>query len=184
LPLDVPVVVYLGVMSSYQGIDLLLDSIVRLKQSGTQTRFLIMGFPEKRYRARAESLGIADMITFTGKIDYSDAPLFLSAGDLAVSPKLSLTEANGKLFNYMACALPVVAFDTPVNREVLGDTGRYARYGDVDDLADQIAILLGDDQARRSRSEAVRRKAVQEHAWHTRAAMLVEHVYTPLLRRS
>ena len=66
---------------------------------------------------------LSDMIHFTGKVDYAHAPLMLSAADIAVTPKLSPTEANGKIFNYMACGLPVVAFDTPVNREVLGDTG-------------------------------------------------------------
>lgn len=29
----------------------------------------------------------------------------------------------------MAVGLPIVCFDTPVNREILGDTGVYAEFG-------------------------------------------------------
>jgi glycosyltransferase involved in cell wall biosynthesis len=171
---DVPVVAYLGIMNAYQGTDLLLDVIALLKAQGVRVHFLVMGFPRERYQVAAAAKGISDMITFTGKIDYKDAPLFLSAADLAVSPKLSLTEANGKLFNYMACALPVVVFDTPVNREILGDTGNYARLGDSADFAERIAALLADRGGLKGQGERVRVKAVSEHSWQARGAQLTE----------
>lgn len=177
---DVPVVAYLGIMSTYQGTDLMLDTIALLKSRGVRAHFLVMGFPHERYLAAAEARGISDMTTFTGKIDYNDAPLFLSAADLAVSPKLSLTEANGKLFNYMACALPVVVFDTPVNREILGDTGAYARLGDSADFAERIAALLADLDGLKGQGELVRAKAVSEHSWQARGARLAE-VYRVLV---
>ncbi len=171
---DIPLVAYLGVLSRYQGIDLLLDSISLLKGEWVKAHFLIMGFPCEHYKDAAEARGIGDMITFTGKIDYQDAPLLLSAADISVTPKLSPTEANGKVFNYMACGIPVIAFDTPVNREVLGDTGIYARYGDARDLATKITALLSDPEAIRSHGERVREKAVREHSWTARGKALVE----------
>jgi glycosyltransferase involved in cell wall biosynthesis len=172
------VVAYLGILSRYQGTDLLLDCIEQLKQDGIKAFFLIMGFPEERYRAEAR--GLSGMILFTGKVDYKDAPLMLSAADIAVTPKLSPTEANGKIFNYMACGLPVVAFDTPVNREVLGDTGIYASYGDAQDLAAKITVLVADSESRASISEQVRNKALREHSWNSRGKLLSE-VYRTIL---
>lgn len=171
---DIPVVAYLGLLNQYQGTDLLLDCISILKANQTKVHFLIMGFPCERYRDTAKSLGISDMISFTGKVDYRDAPLFLSAADITVTPKLSLTEANGKLYNYMACGLPVICFDTPVNREALGDTGIYARYGDASDLAAKIADLLHDQEARSLFARRVREKAVLEHSWNARGKTLAE----------
>ena len=174
IPANIPVVAYLGILSRYQGSDLLLDCISILKAREIQAHFLIMGFPCERYKSAAIARGISDMITFTGKIEYSSAPLLLSAADIAISPKLSLTEANGKLFNYMACALPTVVFDTPVNREVLGDTGVYARYGEAQDMADKIINLLQDHETRRLSSKRTREKAVREHSWKARGRRLVE----------
>lgn len=174
IPADIPVVAYLGVLSRYQGSDSLLDCIALLKAEQIKAHFLIMGFPCEQYRSAATARGISDMITFTGKIEYTAAPLLLSAADIAVSPKLSLTEANGKLFNYMACGLPTVVFDTPVNREVLGDTGIYARYGDAPDMAAKIVELLQDHEAGRSSSIRIRDKAVREHSWKARGSSLIE----------
>jgi len=104
----------------------------------------------------------------------------LSAADIAVTPKLSPTEANGKIFNYMACGLPVVAFDTPVNREVLGDTGIYASYGDARDLAAKIAALAADSETRAGLSKCVHDKALREHSWSSRG-MLLSEVYQTVL---
>lgn len=174
IPLDIPVVAYLGVLSRYQGTDLLLDCIKHLKTGNIMARFLIMGFPCERYKSAAEALGISDMVSFTGRIDYSEAPLLLSAADIAVTPKLSATEANGKLFNYMACGLPVVAFDTPANREVLGETGIFAAYGDAHDMAARIAPLIQDRELRQIYAERVRAKALAEHSWQSRVKALVE----------
>ena len=47
-------------------------------------------------------------------------------GDIGIAPKISATEGSGKLLAYMAASLPVVAFDTPVHREYLGNMGLYA----------------------------------------------------------
>ena len=139
-----------------------------------------MGFPEERYQSEARARSLSKMILFTGKVDYKDAPLMLSAADIAVTPKLSPTEANGKIFNYMACGLPVVAFDTPVNREVLGDTGIYTRYGDAHDLAAKIAALVADSELRAGISKQVRDKALREHSWNSRGKQLSE-VYRTIL---
>lgn len=174
------VVTYLGILSRYQGTDLLLDCIEQLKRDGIKVIFLIMGFPEEQYRSEARARGLSEMIHFTGKVDYKEAPLLLSAADIAVTPKLSLTEANGKIFNYMACGLPVVAFDTPVNREVLGNTGIYARYGDAGDMAAKIADLYAVSETRSFFSKQVRSKAVREHSWNSRGKQLFE-VYRSIL---
>lgn len=169
---QVPLVVFLGVLNRYQGIDLLLSAMVILKAKGSPVRFLVMGFPDEGYREKARELGVDDMVTFTGRIDYGKAPACLSAGDMAVSPKISLTEANGKLFNYMACGLPTVVFDTPINREILGDAGVYARFGDAADLADRIEALAADAAGRDRLGQQVRDRAEKEHSWRARGEQL------------
>lgn len=180
LPHDRPVVAFLGVMNRYQGVDLLLEVVKILQGRGVPAHFLLMGFPDERYRQLAGEMGVADLITFTGRIDYRDAPSCLAAADVAVSPKISLTEANGKLFNYLACGLPTLVFDTPINREILGDAALYARFGDPADFADRLEGLLTDTKLRSDLARQGRERAVTEHSWQSRGARLMA-VYRRLL---
>jgi glycosyltransferase involved in cell wall biosynthesis len=179
LPMDKPVAVFLGVLNRYQGMDILLEVIRIIREKGLSLHFLVMGFPEEKYRRLAEEAGIADQITFTGRIDYSKAPYCLSAGDIALSPKISLSEANGKLFNYMACALPTVVFDTPINREILGDAGVYAKYADAADFAAGIETLVRDEKKRLELGRMSRERAEKEHSWEARGREL-ECIYREL----
>ena len=176
LPMDRPIAVFLGVLNRYQGVDILLEVIRKIREKGMPLHFLVMGFPEEKYRWMAEEAGIADLITFTGRIDYSKAAFYLSAGDIAVSPKISLSEANGKLFNYMACSLPTVVFDTPINREILGEVGVYAAYADAMDFANKIETLIKDEKQRLDLAGMGRAKAEREHSWEARGKEL-EGIY-------
>lgn len=180
LPNDRPVVAFLGLFNRYQGLDLLMDAIRMLKERGTKVHFLLMGFPDERYRQLAADMNLTGMITFTGKIDYKSAPDYLRAADLAISPKISLTEANGKLFNYLACGLPCLVFETPVNREILADSGVYARFGDAVDFAEKLAELAADPQRLQLLGRIGREKAVAEYSWQARGAQL-QQIYRNLL---
>lgn len=178
---DLPLVVYLGLLNRYQGTDLLLQAALLLKERKCTFHLLLMGFPDEGYRTLAEQLKLAGFVTFTGRVDYAEAPLLLSAGDLAVSPKLSTTEANGKLLNYMACGVPTVCFDNPVNRELLGDDGIYAAPGSAFELARCIEQALSDRGEGLQRGQRLRQRAREEHSWKRRAEEL-ELLYYRLLK--
>lgn len=166
VPADRPVVVYLGLLAPYQGITHLLRAAAEVRRRGRDAFFLIMGYPGlDQYQAEAEELGLTDHVRFTGRVPYDLAPEYLALGDLAVSPKMSETEGNGKLLNYMAVGLPTVTFDTPVAHEILGDLGVYAQTGDVASLADHLDHLLRDEPERRDLGRRLRRRAIDEFSW-------------------
>jgi glycosyltransferase involved in cell wall biosynthesis len=163
------VVVFLGVLTRYQGVDMLIQAVPRVLQQRPGAQFLIMGYPdERRYREMAAALGVGHAVIIPGRIPYEEAPAYLRLGQVAVSAKQSLTEANGKLLNYMACGLPVVATDTPVNRGILGDDGVFVRVGHSPGLADAIADLLASPERRRTLAAALRRRAEERFSWSQR----------------
>jgi glycosyltransferase involved in cell wall biosynthesis len=136
---------------------------------------LLMGYPnEEAYRSRARAMGVDRYMIVTGRVPYEEASRYLTLGDIAVAPKRSQTEANGKIYNYMACGLPTVAFDTIVNRDILGDLGVYVHdLNDAQGLARKIVGLLTNDQWRKTLAEQVRRKAVGKYSWDHVAGRLV-----------
>ena len=121
------VLVYLGVLTTYQGVDDLLAAWPRVARAVPDAHLLLMGHPNlERYREAVMRLGLGGSVTVTGPIDDRETPRYLALGDVAVSPKHTSTEANGTLLLYMACGLPVVVYDGPVARELLGDAGRWS----------------------------------------------------------
>ncbi len=184
IPPDQEIVVYLGLLTTYQGVDCLINSIPHVLAGRPATHFLIMGYPNvEKYRAMASSLGVGDNATFTGRIEYPRAAEHIGLGAVAVSPKLLETEANGKLYNYMACGVPTVAFDTTVNREILGDTGAYARLGDPVSLAKEIVHLLSDKSPAERMGREARKRAVLMFSWANVAKQLVECYHRAILSR-
>jgi glycosyltransferase involved in cell wall biosynthesis len=171
------VIVYIGLLDEYRGTRVMLRAAARVLACGADAHFVIIGFPNvERYQALARELGIAERVTFPGRVDYADAPVWLSLGEIALEPKMSATEAAGKVLNYMALGLPVVAFDIPVMREYLGEYGVYAPLGDADAFADQIQRLLEDSERAREIGCAVRERAIQLFSWE-RAGRAIEQVY-------
>lgn len=175
IPPGSKVVVYLGLLAEHQGTTLLMQSLRQLLASRSDVHTVIMGYPSvEHYQAVAGELGIDRKVTFTGRIPYSEAHQYLSAGDVAVSPKVSATEGQGKLLTYMAMGIPTVAFDTPVAREYLDQWGIFARFGDPLSLAEAIAFALDNpDEAIRLGSK-LRERAISHYSWEAAGRKIVE----------
>ncbi len=178
---DEPVVVFLGLLAQHQGIRNLIEAAALLKANGRHVRWLVMGYPGVEvWQQAAWEAGVLPEVVFTSRVPYADAPHMLALGDVAIAPKLSLTEGSGKILNYMAMALPTVAFDTPAQREYLGSLGVYAPIGDSAALARGVADLLDQPRRRRVLGEQLRRIAVQQFGWD-RAAATMTSLYRRLL---
>lgn len=175
------VVVYLGLLAPHQGTNLLLEAVKLVLAREPRAFFLLGGFPgNETYRLRADQLGIGHAVSFPGAVPYRAAEEFLALGDIAVGPKVTETEGNGKLYNYMAMALPTVAFDLPANREILGSAGLYARSGDAADLAEQLLGALAEPERNSALGAALRARAVTHLTWRARVVEL-EAVYWELM---
>lgn len=185
IPSDRQLIVYLGLLADYQGIPQLLQAVAALRRRQVHVSCLLMGFPGmETYRRQATDLGLTEEdVVFTGKIPYDQAPEYLVLGDVAVAPKLSATEGSGKILNYMATGLPVVAYDTQVSREYLGSLGTYAApLGDVPSLTEALASLLNDPARASDLGAALRERAGRHFSWDRTGRQLV-HVYESLRPR-
>jgi glycosyltransferase involved in cell wall biosynthesis len=182
IPKDHLVVAYLGLLTDYQGIPHIIQAAEQLKQQGEKVHFLVMGYPNvQHYKNLAQKQGVADMMTFTGKIRYRSAPRFLSLGDIAIAPKMSASEGSGKLLNYMALAQPVVAYDSAVHREYLSEWGVYAPSGNATLFAEAIVHLVHNPAKRAYLGEKLRQRATKTYSWQT-AGERIEKIYRQLTK--
>jgi glycosyltransferase involved in cell wall biosynthesis len=104
---------------------------------------LIGDGPEKNALQKlAAELGIAERVTFTGKLPFSDVVVYLKAAD--IFGFASVTETQGLVtMEALAAGLPVVAVDASGTRDIVdnGEQG-FLVQNDPDALADSISRLL------------------------------------------
>ncbi|MEZ4523418.1 MAG: glycosyltransferase family 4 protein [Thermomicrobiales bacterium] len=181
IPESAPVVVYLGLLADYQGTTTLIQAADLLLERRRDAYVVIAGYPGVGRHARmAEGSAHAARILFPGRIPYDDAPALLAAADVAVAPKRSVTEANGKVLNYMAMRLPTVCTDTPVNRDLLGDLGRYVPPDDPVSLAAALGEALEDST---TVGDALRQRVARGYSWDSRVLDL-ERIYSDVLHET
>ena len=181
IPKDKIMIVYLGRLEEYQGIDLLIQSIPAVIKNNSSAYFLIFGYPNvEKYKEMTDNLGIGQSVTFGGKIDYERAGEYISLGDIAITLKLDV-EDNGKLYNYMACSLPVIALDNFVNREVVGEYGFYVPESTPEAVSSVIlkAVSAPKEELRKM-GEGGRRRIEENFTWD-KCAERMEEVYEKML---
>jgi len=174
IPPDADVAIFLGLLARHQGIDDILLAAQRLSERRPNLHWLVYGFPGvSGWRDRALRSGLADRVHFAGRVPYEQMPDRLALADLALAPKRSLTEGSGKILNYMAMGLPTVAYDTPAQRELLGELGRYAPFGDIAAFAEQVDALLEDRARWRELGRALRQRAENTFSWERGAETMI-----------
>jgi glycosyltransferase involved in cell wall biosynthesis len=129
-------------------------------------------------RALAAQLGIADYVTFTGRVPDRELLAVLNTADVCVNPDVA-NEMNdkstmNKIMEYMALGKPIVQFDLTEGRRTAHEASLYAKRNDVADLAAKIVALLDDPQRRAAMGLAGRRRVENELEWRHEAPKLLE----------
>jgi glycosyltransferase involved in cell wall biosynthesis len=164
---------WLGVMGPQDGVDIVLQALsVLVHQMGRQDlQVALLGFGDcqEELVALTAALGLTEYVTFTGRADPRMVTEYLSAADVGLSPDplnpLNDVSTMNKTMEYMAFALPVVAFDLTETRVSGGDAAVYVEPNDVERYAKAIADLLDDPDRRVEMAVAARARAETELDW-------------------
>jgi glycosyltransferase involved in cell wall biosynthesis len=135
------------------------------------------GDSEDELRALASELGIAERVTFHGRIPIEDVPAAVAAADLGLAPtrldRFTAITLSTKVYEYAAMGKPVVASRLPLVERTFPD-GTVAAYepGDADGMTAAI-LALADDPLRRESAIARMRDVVRDAAWEREAERYV-----------
>jgi glycosyltransferase involved in cell wall biosynthesis len=174
--------VYLGAISSQDGVDGLAPVLARLcdARSPIDVRLTVIGDGDGRpalERALAEH-GVADRVTFTGRVAAEHVPELLQQADVCVDPAPA-TDVNErstmtKIAEYLALGKPVVAYDLLEARRTAGEAALLVARGDVDAFAEAIIKLARDPDLRHRIGLKARRRAAAELTWERSERALLE----------
>jgi glycosyltransferase involved in cell wall biosynthesis len=119
-------------------------------RTGRQYRLVVAGgsgWKSDDLPALARSLGIAELVQFTGFVADGDLPAIYNLADLFVLP--SYYEGFGlPVVEAMACGVPVVTSATSSLMEVAGDAAVLVDPSSVEEIASGMERLLTDDALR------------------------------------
>jgi len=170
-----PVVLAVGRMVRYKGLDVLLRAA-----SGLEARVVLIGEGPEAPRLRALA---GPTVEFAGRVPDADLVAYYHAADVFCLPSVSVAEAFGiVLLEAMACGLPLVTTSLPtgvsaVNRD--GVTGISVPPGDVGALGEALRALLADGARRRAYGAAARNVLETEYT-----ASLMAERYIRLYREA
>jgi PEP-CTERM/exosortase A-associated glycosyltransferase len=167
------VVGFIGSFYSYEGLDLLIGALPSVLVREPQVRLLLVGGGphELALRRRAEQLGVAQKVIFTGRIAHGDIARYYSLIDFLVYPRRSmrLTELVTPLkpLEAMAQYKPVIASDVGGHLELIrdGKTGWLFKSGDIADLVAKLLAAMGDRERCERTVSAARRYVQSERTW-------------------
>jgi glycosyltransferase involved in cell wall biosynthesis len=115
-------VLYVGNLEHYQGVDLMLDALAMLETP--PLKFVAVGGDgdaAASYRARVAELGLGAQVAFVGARPLSQLGALLAQADVLVSPRLLGQNTPMKLYSYLAAGKAVLATRIRSHTQVLSD---------------------------------------------------------------
>jgi glycosyltransferase involved in cell wall biosynthesis len=166
-----------------------VDTVIRAAALAPQARFKIIGDGQTYAAARrlARELGVGN-IHFAAPCPLERLPHEIASAAVCLGGHFGVSEkarrvVPGKVYQILAMGRPLVAADTPANRDLLPEqAARFVQPADPAGLAQAIREILGDPAAGAalgSRGRAVYEARASERVITAQLRRVVEDVLTP-----
>jgi glycosyltransferase involved in cell wall biosynthesis len=185
LPVDAPIIVYVGGLAPHKNLHGLLDGFERsLEQGGVGDVHLALigdfkgaGFLSnyESLRARVESSNVLrERVRFCGYVSDDDLVALYSSAVAAAMP--SYSEGFGlPAVEAMACGSPVLSSTLGSLPEVVGDAGIYFDPFNIDEIATAITRMVS-DEAGHARLSAIALERAPQFTWDNAARLVLTHI--------
>jgi glycosyltransferase involved in cell wall biosynthesis len=166
-------VAYIGVMGPQDGVDIVVQAadLIVNTWGRDDISFVLMGGGDcwGDLVAERDRLGLQDHVDLPGRVPDEFVTEVFSTADVGLSPDplnaLNDVSTMNKTMEYMAFAMPVVAFDLKETRVSAQDAAVYVEPGDVEAYARAIVELVDDPAAREEMGRRGRERVEQQLAW-------------------
>ncbi len=172
-----PVLLYIGNLEAYQGVDLLLDSFaLALKRSPDLTLAVIGGAPDDvaSYRAKAQRLGIDRRCHILGPRPFDRLDSYLAEADILACPRIRGVNTPMKIFAYLHSGKPVLATDLPTHNQILTGAEALLAPANPEGFAAGMLALSGDAALRERLGRGGRAFVEKGHTFDAHRRRLME----------
>lgn len=162
-------ILYVGNLEPYQGIDLLLESFsLALKKQAEADLVIIGGEPAdiQMYRCKSQSLSIENRVHWLGARPVEDLPNYLSQADILVSPRIKGVNTPMKLYSYLGSGKATLVTDLPTHTQLVDETVAVVAAPEPESFAKGMLCLIKNAQLRNRLGQAGQ-KLIQENFSYT-----------------
>lgn len=167
--------VFFGTMAPWQGIRTVLGALDD-PHWPKDVHAVFVGDGAERPAVEAAAARL-EYVHDLGRVPYDVLPSIVAraVGSFVCTENLEGRGSTGlaplKLFESLACGLPVIATEMPFQAEIVRDgaCGYVVTAGDAANLARTVSTLVGDPAARVEMGKKARALAVKDHSWAARA---------------
>lgn len=164
---------YVGTISIQEGLDILLDVALHLKNSGrNDVHFTCIGGGPglPTLRRMVNDMGLEEEVDFTGRVSDQELIEILSTSDVCVNPdrpcEMNNISTMIKIMEYMALGKPIVQFDLREGRISAGEASLYVDPTSMaTGFAEKIIWLLDHPDERARMGEIGKRRVDTKLAW-------------------
>jgi len=167
LPVCGRILMYVGNLEAYQGIDLLLRSFSIALNHYPDAMLVIIGGTSldiDHYRRYSRQLGISEQTLFMGPRPVSDLSVYLAQADILVSPRTKGFNTPMKIYSYLDSGKAVLATNLPTHTQALDEDIACLSDPDPESMAKGMVHLLQDHRYRRRLGAAARKRVQQEYS--------------------
>lgn len=183
LDTDMFKVIYLGSISEFNGVDVIVETARVLQERGrNNTIFLIYGYgnQEEKLRALAKTYKLKNL-KFKGKLDKEYAMNLLTRGDLNIftfknTPILKYGVSPNKLFMYFASGKPVLSMIRPAYDLVEEKQAGISVDNDPEIVADAIEMFSSMEGERYRLYCHNARKTAEEYDYRNLVQVLIDQI--------
>lgn len=144
---------YVGNLEAYQGIDLLLESFALIVKKLAQVDLVIIGGENsdiQKYQKKALCLNTDRHVHFLGPKPVEHLGVYLSQADILVSPRIKGKNTPMKIYSYLDSGQAVLATALPTHTQLLDSR--------VAMLTEPTSEMFSEGMLRLTEDETLRRK--------------------------
>lgn len=159
---------YVGNLETYQGIDLLLDSFALTLEHTDQADLVIIGGEADdigKYTNKAHCLGIQQHVHFLGPKPVENLAIYLDQADILVSPRIKGKNTPMKLYSYLDSGKVLLATDLPTHTQLLNNHLALLKRPDAKAFAEGMVDLIADEKLRLSLGSAGKKLIEKRHTY-------------------
>lgn len=167
LSIDGSMIMYVGNLESYQGIDLLIDAYQVLYEREEATHLVIIGGSDnhiRQYRSHVAERGLSTCIHFVGPRPIEHLGAYLRQADVLVSPRIRGTNTPMKIYSYLDSGRPVVATRKKTHTQVLDEEIALLADPTPEAMADGMGRLVRDRELRMKLAANAKKRVAEEYS--------------------